>query len=105
MADVTLKRNDTKDNIKATLSNESGPVDLTGATVRFLMSKRGTVKVDRTADIKDAVNGVVWIVFEQGDTDETGLYQAEFEVTFSDARIETFPNDSYILIEIKSDLG
>lgn len=105
MADITLKRNDTKDNIKATLSNESGPVDLTGCTVRFLMSKRGTVKVDKPAQIEDTVNGIVWVVFEQGDTDETGLYQAEFEVTNSDERIETFPNDSYILIEIKSDLG
>lgn len=105
MATVTIKRNDTKDNIKATLSNESGPVDLTGATVRFLMSKRWTVKVDRPTDIKDAVNGVVWMVFEQGDTDETGLFFAEFEVTFPDARKETFPNDSFILIDIISDLG
>jgi transcriptional/translational regulatory protein YebC/TACO1 len=102
---VTIKRNDTKDNIKATLSNESGPVDLTGATVRFLMSKRGIVKVDRQAQIQDAVNGIVWMVFEQGDTDESGSFQAEFEVTFPDARVETFPNDSFILINIINDLG
>jgi transcriptional/translational regulatory protein YebC/TACO1 len=100
-----LKRNDTRDNIKATLSNESGPVDLTGATVRFLMSKRGVIKVDRPAQIQDSTNGIVWMVFEQGDTNETGLFQAEFEVTFSDARIETFPNDSFILINIINDLG
>jgi transcriptional/translational regulatory protein YebC/TACO1 len=102
---VTIKRNDTKDNIKATLSNESGPIDLTGATVRFLMSQRGTVKVDRPAQIQDAVNGIVWMVFDQGDTDQSGSFQAEFEVTFSDARIETFPNDSFILINIINDLG
>lgn len=102
---ITIKRNDTRDAIKATLSNESGPVDLTGATVRFLMSKGSTVKVDRQAEIQDAVNGVVWMVFDQGDTDETGTFKAEFEVTFSDARIETFPNDSFILINIINDLG
>lgn len=102
---ITLKKNDTKDNIKATLSNESGPVDLTGATVRFLMSRRGVLKVDRGAQVQDAANGIVWMVFEQGDTDEAGLFQAEFEVTFPDARIETFPNDSFILINIISDLG
>jgi hypothetical protein len=100
-----IKRNDTKDNIKATLSNESGPVDLTGATVRFLMSKRGIVKVDRQVQIQDAVNGIVWMVFDQGDTDESGSFQAEFEVTFSDARIETFPNDGFFLINIINDLG
>jgi transcriptional/translational regulatory protein YebC/TACO1 len=102
---ITLKKNDTKDNIKATLSNESGPVDLTGATVRFLMSRRGIVKVDRQAQIKDAAAGIVWMVFENGDTDETGLFQSEFEVTFPDARIETFPNDGFILINIINDLG
>jgi hypothetical protein len=105
MMTVTLKRNDTKDNIKATLSNESGPVDLTGATVRFLMSRRNTLKVDRQAIIQDAVNGIVWMVFEQGDTEEVGAFQAEFEVTFSDGRIETFPNNGYILIHIQNDLG
>jgi hypothetical protein len=102
---ITIKRNDTRDAIKATLSNESGPVDLTGATVRFLMSKGSTVKVDRQAEIQDALNGIVWMVFDQGDTDETGTFKAEFEVTFSDARIETFPNDSFILINIINDLG
>jgi hypothetical protein len=102
---IYLKKNDTRDNIKATLSNESGPVDLTGASVRFLMSKRGVNKVDRQVQIQDAANGIVWMVFEQGDTDEQGLFQAEFEVTFPDARIETFPNDGFILINIINDLG
>lgn len=105
MVALTLKRNDTKDNIKATLSNESGPVDLTGASVRFLMSRQGVVKVDKPALIQDAVNGLVWVVFEQGDTSDSGNFNAEFEVTFSDGRIETFPNDGYIMIQIISDLG
>lgn len=102
---VTLKRNDTKVNVKATLSNESGPVNLTDCSVRFLMSKQGKNKVAREALIQDAVNGIVWFVFEQGDTSESGRFEAEFEVTFSDARIETFPSDGYILIDILTDLG
>lgn len=102
---VNLKQNDTKVNIKATLSSESGTVDLTDCTVRFLMSKRRVVKIDREAQIQDAVNGIVWFVFEQPDTSESGTFQAEFEVTFPDARIETFPNAGYILVNIQSDLG
>lgn len=102
---ITIKKNDTRDAIKATLSNESGPVNLTDATVRFLMSKRGTIKVDRQAQIQDASAGIVWAIFETGDTDETGLFQAEFEVSFSDGRIGTFPSDGYILIQIINDLG
>jgi transcriptional/translational regulatory protein YebC/TACO1 len=105
MADLTLKQNDTRGAIKATLSNESGPVDLTGATVRFLMSKVGKLKVNKQAIIQDAINGSVLVVFERVDTDESGLYQGEFEVTYSDSSVETFPNDGYVLIEIKPDLG
>lgn len=105
MATITIKKNDTRDNIKATLSNESGPVKLDGATVRFLMSRRGVNKINRQAQIQDAAAGIVWMAFEQGDTDETGLFQAEFEVTFDDGRIETFPNDGFVLIDIISDLG
>lgn len=102
---ITLKRNDTKVNLKATLSNESGPVDLTGCSVRFIMSQRKTVKVDKTALIQEGATGLVWVVFEQENTNEAGTFQAEFEVTFPDERKETFPNSGYILINIQSDLG
>lgn len=102
---ITLKRNDTKVNLKATLSNESGPVDLTGCRVRFVMSKRNTVKMDKQALIQNGVTGLVWVVFEQEDTSEAGTFSAEFEVTFPDERKETFPNEGYILINIQSDLG
>lgn len=105
MADLTLKRNDTRSAIKATLSNESGPVDLTGATVRFLMSKIGKLKVNKQSIIQDALSGIVLVVFDNGDTNESGLFQGEFEITYSDSSVETFPNDGYVLIEIKPDLG
>lgn len=104
---IIIKRNDTEVNLKATLSNESGTVDLTDCSVRFIMSRRGAVKVDKIALIQDQVTskGLVWVVFGQGDTSEVGNFQAEFKVTFTDNRVETFPNDSYIPIEIKSDLA
>lgn len=102
-----IKRNDTKVNLKATLSNESGPVDLTGCMVRFFMVeyRKGESKIARDAQIVDATKGIVWFVFEDGDTTDTGLFKGEFEVTFSDGRRETFPNHGYVLIEIQSDLG
>lgn len=103
-----IKRNDTRVNLKATLSNESGPVNLTGCTVRFFMApylKNGLKIINREAQIVDAPQGIVWFVFEDGDTRETGLYKAELQVTFPDGRRETFPNTGYIAIEIQSDLG
>lgn len=102
---VTIKRNDNKVNLKASFSNESGTVDLTGCTVRFIMSQGMNIKIDREAIIHDAVNGEVWVVFEQEDTAEAGIYRGEFEVNFPDNRKETFPNKGYILINIESDLG
>jgi hypothetical protein len=102
---ITLKRNDTRVNLKAVLSNESGPVNLTDCSVRFIMSKRGFIKIDRQAEIREANNGQVWFIFEKGDTDEVGAYHAEFEVTFPDSRVETFPNSGFILINIQNDLG
>lgn len=104
---VVLKRNDTKKPLKAVLSNESGPIDLTGCTVRFIMSDTMTkvMKINREALIQDAVNGTVWVVFEDGETDTPGTYKAEFKVTYTDFRKETFPDNGYILVEILKDLG
>ena len=39
------------------------------------------------------------------ETDTAGVYRAEFEVMYNDGRLETFPNDGYISIQILSDLG
>lgn len=107
MAKVVIKRNDTRTAIRATLLGpDRNPVDLTDATVRFLMADhKGTVKMDREALVPNAAGGEVWVVFESGDTDTVGLYRAEFEVTFPDGRIETYPNDRFILIQIVPDLG
>lgn len=104
---VTLKRGDTRTAIKATLLSPAGtPVDLTGATVKFIMADfKGVRKISRLAEIYDPENGIVWMIFEPPETDLTGTFRAEFEVTFGDGRVETYPNDDYLIIEIKPDLG
>lgn len=107
MAKVVIKRNDTRTAIRATLLGpDRNPVDLTDATVRFLMADhKGTLKVNRDVWIQNAPGGEVWVVFEPGETDTVGLYRAEFEVTFSDGRVETYPNDRYFFVQIVPDLG
>ena len=104
---VVLKRGDTRTAIKATLKNPTGiAVDLTNASVKFIMADPyGTVKINRTAEIQDAPTGIVWFVFEPPETSVAGTYQAEFEVTFGDGRIDTYPNDDYLNVGIISDLG
>jgi len=101
------KRGDFRTAIKATLKNNSGQaVDLTSCTVKFIMADlRNRVKINRNAIIQDAVNGVVWFIFEANEVDEAGTFRGEFEVTYADGRVETFPNEGYITIKINSDLG
>lgn len=97
---ITLKQNDTGIGLKATLTNVDENVDLTDADVLFLFGGHEIV-----ADVEDAENGKLFIAFNKVHTTKTGFYNAEFEVKFKDNRVETFPNDGYIKIQIKQDLG
>jgi hypothetical protein len=43
-------------------------------------------------------------VWQAADTTTPGLYNAEWEVTFTDGTVATFPNERYLLVEMKADL-
>lgn len=104
-AALNIKRNDTRTAIKAELKSPKGdPIDLTGASVVFTMVKYGRILVNRDADVLDEETGKVAFVFEEGETAETGDMKAEFEVTYPDGSVETFPNSGYISIKIEADL-
>jgi len=96
-----LKQNDTKPSLSASLTQDGSVVDLTEATVKFHM---GDV-VDAAAVVSGALTGVVRYDWDAEDTETAGSFPAEFEVTFSDGTIETFPNDGYLTIEIQSELA
>lgn len=102
-----LKRNDTSPAIRSTLLDGSGTVILlTGASVKFLMKdKAGNIIVNAAAVIIDAINGVVEYQWIGADTAVLGFYKAEFEVTYSDGTVETFPNEGFTSILITEDIG
>jgi len=103
-----IKQNDTSPALQATLKDGLGAVvDLTGASIRFHMRKTGdtTAKVDATAVIENADNGLVYYSWVAADTDTIGSYEAEFEVTFTGGEIETFPNNRFIDVEITDDIA
>lgn len=108
MADFVIKRGDTRRAIEATLFNPDGTkVNLTGATVKFVMRSRGadkTVKVNSDAIVADAPNGVVWYVWANADVDTIGTYDAEFRVTFADGKSDTWPNTSFLEIQVNETL-
>lgn len=107
--DVYITQGDTGPNLVSTLRDSNGDVvNLTGATVRFLMTARGgsTLKVNGSASIVgDATGGVVSYAWQSADTDTAGDFNAEFEVTFSGGAKQTFPNSRYLRIQVKPQLG
>jgi lysophospholipase L1-like esterase len=102
---IQLKRNDTKDTISYTLAYANGGVvNLTGASVRFIMGKGNTMITNAVATIVNAATGEVKYTFTDTDTLVAGKFNAEFEVTFSDGKVKTFPNDAYIAVTIHANI-
>lgn len=59
-----------------------------------------------TLSIRRAIpSGIVRYDWSADDTNAIGSYQAEFEVTYADASVETFPNRGYIRVEIIDDIA
>ena len=105
-----IKRGDTKRSIQATLTDCDGVVvDLTAASsVKFIMKQStasGTPKVSAPATIVTPGSGVVRYDWAGTDTDTTGKYHAEWEVTWPGPKLDTYPSDGYNQIVIAQDLN
>lgn len=102
-----IKQNDTSPSLEATLSDANlVPVNITSATVMLHMKALGgSVVLDEQMTITDAVGGVVQYDWQAGDTSTVGTYYVEFEVTYSDASVETFPNTGSLPLVITRELN
>tara|TARA_B110000503_G_scaffold131136_1_gene205321 strand:- start:71 stop:391 length:321 start_codon:yes stop_codon:yes gene_type:complete len=102
-----IKQNDTSPAIQATLKDATGSnVNLTGAdVVMHMKSASGVLKVSEEMTIVDAANGIVKYDWVTGDTDTVDTYYVEFQVTYADLTVETFPNDDRAIILVKSELA
>lgn len=101
-----IKTNDTAPALRYELLPRS--VDLTGASVVFNMKDRnGVVKVSRGSGTIVTATGkpTVEYLWQAADTNTDGRFYGEFEVTFSDATIGTFPSDDEISIKISEDIA
>lgn len=112
VVDYVLARGDTQPKISATLFDALGvPVPLPpGSTVKFIMKKWGAsvVEINSPATIVGGSNttGAVEYQFVSADVDTPGIYDAQWQVTFSGGGlVQTFPVGGYHTIEIESDLA
>lgn len=99
-----IKRGDTSPSLRYLLPSD---LSLAGAQVRFQMRRidSGTV-LDTPADIESVFEpAIVAHLWAPGQTDDPGRYQAEFEVTYSDGAVETFPNRGFITVIIPEDVA
>lgn len=108
MSTFTIKKGDTSPSIVATLTDVDGTaINLTDSTVQFHMRNMSNNEliVDAAATITDDTGGIVTYDWLTADTSSAGVFSCEFEVTYSDAAIETFPNDEDIIVSIENELN
>jgi hypothetical protein len=82
-------------------------VNLISATVVFNMKEPdGTVVVSRfAASVESADPPTLRHDWDPAHTDTKGAFLGEFEVTYADGTVETWPNDGFIEIIIDEDIA
>jgi hypothetical protein len=105
-ADFHLAQFDRAPALRATILHEDGltAVDLTGAAVVMRMQradKTGPVLGGPCSLVGDPAVGVAQYDWQAADTQEPGIYRAEWVVTLASGRVLTWPHDDYARIVIK----
>jgi hypothetical protein len=108
MSTFYIKQNDTSPDLQVTCKDYSGTVvNVSGATVNFHMRNKttGEVQVDGTGSVVDGAGGVVKYSWSAGDPDTVGNFDAEFEIVYTDSKVETFPNNTFITVVVLDDIA
>jgi hypothetical protein len=100
-----VKKNDSYDAITYQLENEdNSTVDLTGASVNFVMGKKNKLITNTKATVTSATSGIVSYQLTQLDTLVSGTFLAEFVVTFANGTTKTYPSNGYITVDVEQNL-
>ena len=89
------------------LDSAGAPVNVTSATVKFVMMAQGgsVPKVNAAGSIVDGPTGIVGYTPIAADTDTAGSYTAEWEIVFSSGAKQTFPDPGYNTVTVTADLN
>ena len=108
-ANFYIKQNDTAPSIEAVLTDSTGRAKslILASQIKFNMStEEGSSLVNLgTASIINATKCIVSYPWQTGYTSNTVIHNAEFQVTYTNGQIDTFPNSGYIKIIIREELG
>ena len=105
-----LKQTNTSPALRYALEPDN--IELTAAEVQFKMRERTRKNGIRGDTVVDApgrvVNGsnapVVEYAWQPDDAVKAGHYEAEFEITYSDGTVETFPNYGFIRVVVHENI-
>lgn len=105
MSTFYLKANNSSPILVQNLLDAAGtPINLTSATVRIHVNTQYNVNVvDAAASVDNVASGTVSYTFDGTITD--GNYFYEFEVTYADSSVETFPNSGYNVLVVDRTLA
>ena len=103
-----IKRNDTKPYLAATLQDSTGSsLDLTNASsISFNLATNDnayTSILSGACVVTGSTTGQCEYRWAAGDTNRSGLFLGEFEITYSDSTILTLPSDDSLRIKINED--
>ena len=106
MAVHKIKQGDTARVFQDTLTIDGEAMDLTGASVAFVMMNVCSGEAQRgTASIISATAGTVRYQPTTTNVATVGRYRAEWEITYVGGKIQTVPEEGYIDIWIQTQLG
>lgn len=107
MSSFFIKQHDTGPDMEYVLLDEDGaPIDVTGATVTFHMQDDSGVEkiIDGVVTLTTPASGVVTYEWQDGDTDQSGMFFADFLITFAGGQRRTSPNPGWITVIVSSSI-
>lgn len=104
MAVYAIKQGDTAPPVRVRFQARGVPIDLTGATVRFIMARNGAF-IDAPAVVTNATIGQAEYRWTAGDTAALGVYDCELKATLANGSVVSSPPVGFHRVAIVRDLA
>lgn len=101
---ITLRKGDTAPNIPITCTRSGSAINLTGATVRFIISDPNGSRTNSshsTCTITSATAGTCTYDLASGDIPTAGTYRGDVEITYAGGEVETQTNSVILVVKEK----